>query len=232
MKDSYMKDLQGVFAGQDTAAGDIFRSEEEWQHRVRVVGRSISPRWGSTRLRLALCTYDAPPWGCIVRVVPGRLTNEIKNNTHPANITALVREQARSATMSEYTKMENAYDIDSNRPVRKRGTTQRGPWGTLSTLSTLSTLCQHCQHCQHRVNTVNTVNTVSTSVNTVNTVFELVRRILICAYAPRVCVASYVHVRMRRRNRIGRRSHNKLLPAPFPRHAGTVRIVSVDALGQ
>ena len=31
------------------------------------VGRSISPQWGAIRCRLALRTYDAPPWG--VRVV-------------------------------------------------------------------------------------------------------------------------------------------------------------------
>ena len=28
---------------------------------VRVVGRSVSPRWGSIRFRLAPRTYDAPP---------------------------------------------------------------------------------------------------------------------------------------------------------------------------
>ena len=35
---------------------------------VCVVGRSIPPPWGSIRCRLALRTYDAPPWGCIVYV--------------------------------------------------------------------------------------------------------------------------------------------------------------------
>ena len=35
--------------------------------KVRVVRRSISPRWGSIQFRLALRTYDAPPLG--VRVV-------------------------------------------------------------------------------------------------------------------------------------------------------------------
>ena len=34
--------------------------------RVRVVSRSISPPWGSTRFRVAPRTYA--PWGCIVRV--------------------------------------------------------------------------------------------------------------------------------------------------------------------
>ena len=36
---------------------------------VRVVSRSIPPPWRSIRFRLAPRTYDAPPWGCIVRVV-------------------------------------------------------------------------------------------------------------------------------------------------------------------
>ena len=31
--------------------------------KVRVVSRSILPPWGSIRCRLALRTYDAPPWG-------------------------------------------------------------------------------------------------------------------------------------------------------------------------
>ena len=34
---------------------------------VRIVSRSISPRWRSNRLRLAPRTYA--PWGCVVRVV-------------------------------------------------------------------------------------------------------------------------------------------------------------------
>ena len=37
--------------------------------RVPVPRRSIPPRWESIRFRLALRTYDAPPWGCIVPVV-------------------------------------------------------------------------------------------------------------------------------------------------------------------
>ena len=35
--------------------------------KVRVPGRSVPPRWGSIRFRLALRTYNPPPWG--VRVV-------------------------------------------------------------------------------------------------------------------------------------------------------------------
>ena len=36
---------------------------------VRVAGRSVAPPWGSSRFRLALRTYDAPPCGPSVRVV-------------------------------------------------------------------------------------------------------------------------------------------------------------------
>ena len=36
--------------------------------QVRAQGRSISPRWGSTRFRPPTCTYDAPPRGPSVRV--------------------------------------------------------------------------------------------------------------------------------------------------------------------
>ena len=36
---------------------------------VRAASRSIPPPWWSIRFRLAPRTYDAPPWGCIVRVV-------------------------------------------------------------------------------------------------------------------------------------------------------------------
>jgi len=39
---------------------------------VRVTSSSNSHRWGPIRFRLALRTYA--PWGCIVRVVPDRLT--------------------------------------------------------------------------------------------------------------------------------------------------------------
>ena len=44
--------------------------------KVCVVGRLISPRWGSRRFRLALRTYNAPLWG--VRVVPDRQTKSRK----------------------------------------------------------------------------------------------------------------------------------------------------------
>ena len=58
---------------------------------VRVTSRSITPPWRSIRVRLALRTYDAPPWG--VRVDE---PYEVKTNTHPKNITALSREQAKT----------------------------------------------------------------------------------------------------------------------------------------
>ena len=46
--------------------------------RVRALSSTTPPRWGSVRVRLALRTYDAPPWGCIVRVVPDRQTKQEK----------------------------------------------------------------------------------------------------------------------------------------------------------
>ena len=45
---------------------------------VRLASRSISPPWGSIRFRLAPRTYDAPPFGPSVRVVPGRQTESRK----------------------------------------------------------------------------------------------------------------------------------------------------------
>ena len=45
---------------------------EDTTSKVHVVSRSIPPLWGSIRFRLALHTYDAPPWGA--RVVLDRLT--------------------------------------------------------------------------------------------------------------------------------------------------------------
>ena len=48
-----------------------------------VVSRSVSPQWRSIRLRLAprAYSYDAPRWGCIVRVVPGRRTKSRQTPT-------------------------------------------------------------------------------------------------------------------------------------------------------
>ena len=43
--------------------------------------RSISPQWRPIRFRLALCT--STPWGCIVRVVPDRLTKPRKHPPPP-----------------------------------------------------------------------------------------------------------------------------------------------------
>ena len=57
--------------------------------------------WRSIRFRLALHTYAAPPWGCIRRVV--RL-GEIKKNTHPKHVTALLRAQARMLSSSTATR--------------------------------------------------------------------------------------------------------------------------------
>ena len=45
----------------------------------RVASRSISPGWGLIRFRSAPRTYA--PWGCIVRVVPDRLTKSRKTPT-------------------------------------------------------------------------------------------------------------------------------------------------------
>ena len=36
---------------------------EKTLRKVSLVSRSIPPRWGSVRFRLALRTYDATPWG-------------------------------------------------------------------------------------------------------------------------------------------------------------------------
>ena len=59
-------------------------------HKVRVVSRLVSPKWGPVRFRLAPRTYDAPPWG--VRVV-----NPTKSrNIHPKNIPAPFFPVARS----------------------------------------------------------------------------------------------------------------------------------------
>ena len=46
------------------------------QAKVHAVSRPTPPRWRSIRFRLALRTYNAPPWG--VRVVPDRLTKSRK----------------------------------------------------------------------------------------------------------------------------------------------------------
>ena len=56
------------------------------QRHVRAPSRSIPPPWGSIRLRQAHHTYA--PRGCIVRVVPGRLTKPRKTPT--GNILRLV----------------------------------------------------------------------------------------------------------------------------------------------
>ena len=58
-------------------------------HEVRVMSRSISPRWRSIRFRLALRTYT--PCGPSVRVVS---LAKSRTNTHPRHITARVLDQA------------------------------------------------------------------------------------------------------------------------------------------
>ena len=59
---------------------------------VPATSRSLSPRWRSIRFRLALRTHDAPPRGCIVRVV-----SQTKSRKIPTRkiITALFRAQAK-----------------------------------------------------------------------------------------------------------------------------------------
>ena len=59
---------------------------------VRAQSRSIPPPWRSIRFRPAPRAYDAPPWGCIVRVVSRTKSRKCFTH-HPKKITALFREQ-------------------------------------------------------------------------------------------------------------------------------------------
>ena len=65
----------GTSAGEDATASEVVG----YLGRVRAVGRSTLPQWGSTRFRLAPRTYA--PWGCIVSGTC-REPSEIKKNTH------------------------------------------------------------------------------------------------------------------------------------------------------
>ena len=68
----------GRYFSVASRAFDLAMPDEE--DEVRVVGRSIPPPWGTIRFRLALRTHA--PRGCIVRVVPDRLTKSRNVNTH------------------------------------------------------------------------------------------------------------------------------------------------------
>ena len=63
-----------------------------WRHtEARAASRPIPipPRWRSIRFRLAPRAYDAPPWGCIVRVVsPTKPRNRPTRNALPLFVTS------------------------------------------------------------------------------------------------------------------------------------------------
>ena len=81
--EEYYRSMNGVFPVRWTAP------------EVRVASHSIPPHWRPSRFRLALHTYDAPPWS--VRVVPDRLTKSRNIPARrPKNIPAPVRAQAMS----------------------------------------------------------------------------------------------------------------------------------------
>ena len=78
--------------GVDASHNPEFTTLEFYQ--VRVVGRSISPPWGSIRFRQAPRTYDAPPWGARVvsqtksRKIPTRNILPLFSVTRPTQTLA------------------------------------------------------------------------------------------------------------------------------------------------
>ena len=64
--------------------------------KVRVTSRSIPPRWGSIRVRLAHRAYDAPPW--VVRVASLIITESRKIPTRRTLCSFLCRGQDANFT--------------------------------------------------------------------------------------------------------------------------------------